>query len=133
MSRAARILAVAAGLWAGAAMLAAPLPALAAQGGGTGQAAASGGGKAAQGKAAQTVIMRGSAFEPARLEVHPGDKVVFKNNDVVPHDVKGPGFDSGVIKPGASYTWVAKGKGEIAYRCTLHPKMDGTLVVGAGG
>lgn len=116
MGRAARSAAAALGLLAGTALLAAPGLALAAAG-------------TAGSPQVHMVVMRGMTFEPPTLEVRPGDKVVWRNGDVVPHDVKGPGFKSPTVNPGDSFVWTATGKGEIAYKCTLHPKMDGVLVV----
>jgi plastocyanin len=39
------------------------------------------------------------------------------------------GFDSKEIQPGESWTYKASKKGELAYACTLHPTMKGTLRV----
>ena len=79
-----------------------------------------------------TVTIEDMRFQPAVLVVAPGDTIVWVNKDLVPHTAtsqKG-GFDSKVIL--ASESWrhtVQKKKGDLAYICTLHPAMKGTLRV----
>jgi len=80
-----------------------------------------------------TVLIRGFKFDPATVTVHEGDTVKWKNNDFVPHtateDVNKPDFDSGPIQKGAAWHHVAQNKGTYNYICTLHPNMQGRLVV----
>ena len=82
-----------------------------------------------------TVVIRDFKFEPATVTVHEGDTVEWKNDDSVPHtateDVtdKKPAFDSGNIQTGASWRYVAQKKGTYNYICTVHPNMQGTLIV----
>lgn len=74
------------------------------------------------------VTMEGMKFEPATLHVKPGDKVTWRNKDVVPHTATAKGvFDSGAIAPGKSWTWTVKGKGAKGYVCVYHPGMKGTV------
>jgi plastocyanin len=68
-------------------------------------------------------------FVPERLEVAAGDTIVWTNRDFVPHSVTAPGVESGDLAEGASWTLVARQKGEIAYICRLHPVMRGVVVV----
>lgn len=70
-------------------------------------------------------------FVPERLEVAAGDRVTWKNRDIVPHTVTAPaaGMESGELVQGRSWTYVARKKGEIDYICRLHPVMHGTLIV----
>ena len=71
-------------------------------------------------------------FSPAALRVGVGDRVEFRNDDLVPHTVtaKSTGaFDSGSVKPGESWTLVAKTAGGFGYTCTFHPMMVGELLV----
>lgn len=82
-----------------------------------------------------TVVIRDFKFEPATVTVHEGDTVEWKNDDSVPHtateDVQGkkPAFDSGSIRTGAAWRYVAQKKGTYNYICTFHPNMQGTLIV----
>jgi len=76
------------------------------------------------------VTIDGMAFQPAMVRVKPGDKVVWRNKDVVPHTATAAGsFDSGAIAPGKSWTWTARGKGQKPYVCVYHPGMKATLEV----
>lgn len=78
------------------------------------------------------VTMEAMKFAPASVQIRPGDQVTFKNNDLVPHTVtaKPAGvFDSGVVKPGESWTIALQTGGTIHYGCTLHPMMEGEIVV----
>jgi plastocyanin len=78
-----------------------------------------------------TVTVVGMKFVPDKLEVHPGDTIVWKNDDIVPHTVTATdkSFDSGAIISGKSWHHVVQKKGRLAYSCTFHPTMKGTLVV----
>jgi plastocyanin len=75
--------------------------------------------------------MRGFAFVPARVEIAPGDTVVWMNRDVVPHTAtrEGLAWDSGSIGPGARWQLVASDTGTQSYVCTFHPTMRGAVVV----
>lgn len=76
------------------------------------------------------VRIKNFAFEPARLEVQPGDTVVWTNDDIVPHTATAkPGFDSKGIEPGESWRFVVGATGRFAYVCTFHPTMKGEVVV----
>ena len=79
-----------------------------------------------------TVVMEGMKFSPATLRIQPGDTIVFKNNDLVPHTAtaKQRGvFDSGLIKPGESWTFVPEFHARVPYMCTFHPMMEGRIEV----
>ena len=80
--------------------------------------------------ATHEVKVEGMQFTPATLTVKRGDKVVWRNADLVPHTATAAGkFDSRVVAPGKSWTWTAGKAGRYDYVCTLHPTMKGTLVV----
>ena len=80
-----------------------------------------------------TVVIRSFKFEPATVTANVGDIVEWKNDDIVPHtateDVNKPAFDSGKIRMGAAWSFVARSKGTYNYICTLHPNMHGRLIV----
>ena len=82
-----------------------------------------------------TVVIRGFKFVPAAVTVHAGDTVEWKNDDIVPHtatadgEAQKPAFDSGTIRTGATWRYVAQNKGTYNYTCTLHPNMKGELIV----
>lgn len=78
------------------------------------------------------VQMRSVSFSPSELHLAIGDTVVWKNIDVVRHNAVRPGvFDTGELRSGESHTWVPTDTGTIAYRCTIHARMRGKLVVRA--
>lgn len=78
------------------------------------------------------VIMEGMTFSPPTLRIQPGDTIVFTNNDLVPHTATAKRrevFDSGIINPGESWTFVPKFSATVAYVCTFHPMMEGRIEV----
>jgi plastocyanin len=80
------------------------------------------------------VKMPGKFFEPARVTAVAGDRVTFRNNDLVTHDVRigGGVFDSGPIVRFTSWAQAIVQPGEYPFICTLHAFMSGNLsVVGA--
>jgi plastocyanin len=82
-----------------------------------------------------TVVIREFKFEPATVTVHAGDTVEWMNDDIVPHtataegDGQKPFWDSGIIQTGAKWRYVARMKSTYNYICTLHPNMEGKLIV----
>ena len=75
------------------------------------------------------------AFDPAQLNIAPGTRVMFINNDTEPHTATADNglFDTGELEPGDS-SWVSfEGAGTVTYHCELHPDMKGSIVVEEGG
>lgn len=71
-------------------------------------------------------------YSPPTLRVAVGDRVEFRNADLVPHTATAKpagAFDSGLVKPGESWSLVANAAGSFVYTCTFHPMMAGKLVV----
>jgi plastocyanin len=88
--------------------------------------------EAGQAAAPGTVSMRNLAFEPRKSIVKVGQKVTWTNNDTVDHNVtatRGAKFMSQAFGNGSTYSYTPRRPGTIAYVCTLHPGMTGTLVV----
>lgn len=81
---------------------------------------------------AYAVSIGDNYFEPATAAIESGDSVTWTNIGTVPHTVTAENglFDSGVLDPGESYTVDFDGQGNVAYYCTLHPEMTGSLAVG---
>ena len=77
------------------------------------------------------VRIEGMKFVPERLEVAPGDTVVWTNKDFLAHSVTASEarVESGDLAPGKTFRFVARKKGEMPYICRLHPVMKGVLVV----
>jgi plastocyanin len=78
-----------------------------------------------------TISMPGKYFDPPRSTVVAGDLVVFRNNDLVSHDVRISGglFDSGVMPRFSAWTQQLEQPGGYPFFCTLHAFMSGTLDV----
>lgn len=79
----------------------------------------------------QTVRIVNMQFEPAELIVKRGTRIVWTNEDLFPHTVTAGDrtFDSGAIATSSSWTYVAAQPGTHIYVCTLHPTMQGRVIV----
>ena len=77
-----------------------------------------------------TVVIDNMRFTPDTLTVRRGDRVVWRNNDLVPHTATAAKvFDSGSIAPGQSWSTVVRKTGTLPYVCSFHPGMKATLQV----
>jgi len=81
---------------------------------------------------ATRVAIDDSSFQPATIKVHVGDTVTFRNDDEIAHTVTASDgtFDSGTLQQGAKFSFTAKKAGKVAYVCSFHPGMSGTIQVG---
>lgn len=77
---------------------------------------------------AATVELEGTSFDPATVEVKVGDTVLWKWADNALHNVTGGPLDS-KNKSSGEYRYTFTEAGEVDYRCTIHPGMDGTVKV----
>jgi len=89
---------------------------------------------AAQSQHPTEVIIKNFQYQPAQLNVKPGDTVEFKNEDIYDHTVTADdgSFDSGLIEGGHSWKLTVTKPGTIAYHCTPHPNMKAQLVTASG-
>lgn len=95
-------------------------------GGGGGDGGDGGGGGGTE------VSMEGIAFQPAEVTVSAGDTVTWTNNDSVGHDVTADSFNSGDpggLASGKTFEHTFEEAGTFDYVCTVHPGMEGTVVV----
>jgi plastocyanin len=82
---------------------------------------------------AAAITIEDFQFRQPQVSVHAGGQVTFTNAGQAPHtatfdDV--PGLDTGTIAPGKSASLKAPDKpGNYSYKCSIHPKMRGVLVV----
>jgi plastocyanin len=78
-----------------------------------------------------TVQINNSTYQPNPVTVKVGQQVNWKNNDSITHTATLDGMFNNVISPnsaqGAPVTMSAAGT--FNYHCTLHPEMNGTIVV----
>jgi plastocyanin len=77
------------------------------------------------------VTMDGVGFTPERLIARVGQTVTWTNKDPYPHNVTSStgAFKSGDIAPDSQWRFHATTAGRFPYSCTLHPGMNGTLIV----
>ncbi len=78
------------------------------------------------------IKMENIAFAPKEATVKVGQEVEWENEDSAPHNVISEvegGPKSETFGKGEGYKFIPTAAGEIAYVCTLHPGMDGTLTV----
>jgi plastocyanin len=78
------------------------------------------------------VAMRDVRFGPAHIDARVGQTIAWTNHDRVPHDVvatRGAAFSSHNVDAGGTFSYRATAPGEIAYVCSLHQGMSGTVTV----
>lgn len=77
------------------------------------------------------LIISSEIFRPATVTVQLGDTVVWRNTDIVRHTTtsRKAAWDSGKLKSGARFVWVANQAGVFDYYCITHKGMKGTLTV----
>jgi plastocyanin len=93
----------------------------------TGGGGGGGGGTAAS----NTVTIKDIAFRPDELTVSAGDTVTWVWDDgSIVHDVKFDDFRSKLQSTGR-YEHTFDTAGSFDYTCSVHPQMDGTIVVEA--
>ena len=108
-------------------------------GGGGGGSSNAGGGSSApaqttggSGGGVVAVAMKNIAFAPQQVTAKVGQKITWTNDDSVAHNVtamSGASFRSSDFQQGGTFSYTPTKAGTIAYVCTLHPGMSGTIVV----
>jgi plastocyanin len=84
------------------------------------------------GSGAVEVTMENIAFNPETVTVKVGQRITWTNEDGVQHDVEstsGEKIDSDLFGEGGTFSFTPKKAGTIEYVCTVHPGMDGEIVV----
>jgi len=97
----------------------------------------SGSGGATAGAKGSNVVMKDISFKPGNVTVAKGGTVTWTNEDSVGHDVTeisgpGPKFKSGGpggLNGGDTFKQKFTTPGTFKYVCTVHPGMEGTIVV----
>jgi PKD repeat protein len=70
------------------------------------------------------------SFSPNPADVRLGQRVLWRNADVMFHTASAPSFDTGLIAAGGSSAPITMGTaGNFPYRCAIHSGMVGTLRV----
>ncbi|MEA3018968.1 MAG: hypothetical protein QOI47_492 [Actinomycetota bacterium] len=91
-------------------------------------AACGGGGSSSTASTPGAVAVKDNLFSPQSITVKVGDTVTwtFKGNSA--HNVTFDAFHSNLMKEG-TYTHTFDAAGTFSYRCTVHPGMNGKVVV----
>ncbi|MBI5959552.1 MAG: c-type cytochrome [Chloroflexi bacterium] len=82
-----------------------------------------------------TITIANQTFAPHTVIVATGATITWKNEDTVNHVVHSHEgwFDSGQVASGESFVWQADQPGTFRYGCSIHPQMEGVIVVLPGG
>jgi plastocyanin len=56
---------------------------------------------------------------------------MWTNNDTVLHDVVGSGIESDYLQKGEKFSYTFEEEGTYPYICTIHPWMEGEVIVEA--
>lgn len=75
------------------------------------------------------ITIKNFAFNPAIITIKKGDTVNWTNEDSTSHKVTGPGFDSGTLSSGKSFSYTFKDAGSYDYVCSIHPSIKAKIVV----
>jgi plastocyanin len=75
--------------------------------------------------------IRNLAYAPANLVIDAGTTVIWRNQDQLEHTVTASdrSWDSGLIRPGATWQHTFERAGTYRFFCTPHPFMRGTITV----
>jgi len=78
-----------------------------------------------------SVTIENFAFSPSTITVSVGDIVTWTNMDATPHTVTADGgsFDSGNMAEDDTFSHTFNEAGTFGYTCTIHPYMQGTVIV----
>jgi plastocyanin len=86
----------------------------------------------------QGCVSAGNCFYPDNALIATGDTLTWINQDSVSHTVTsgkpsdtttGSSFDSGIIRPGSTYSLTFPYAGTYDYFCAIHPWMTGSITV----
>ena len=77
------------------------------------------------------VHIRDDKFIPASVTIRAGDRVTFVNDDDDAHTATADdaSWDSEGLNQGQKWTHAFAKAGKVAYHCTVHPMMHGTVIV----
>lgn len=83
--------------------------------------------------AANTVAIHNLSFGPTTLTVPSGTKVVWTNQDNIPHTVTSETdpkeLKSPPLQAGSTFSFIFDKPGTYRYFCSIHPHMHGTIAV----
>lgn len=70
-------------------------------------------------------------FAPDSLKVRSGDRITWRNRDVVPHTATdvGKSWNSGNLNTDQEWSMTAGAAGSFSYVCSYHPSMKGRIEI----
>lgn len=85
--------------------------------------------QAATGARVKRVEVSEFVFSPTRIQVGPGDRIIWTNRDIVPHTATATdqSWDTGEIGPNESVEITVRAAMSEAYFCRFHPSMKAQL------
>jgi plastocyanin len=78
------------------------------------------------------IDIKGFAFNPSSIDIKVGTKVIWTNNDNVPHTVtsdSGTTLNSPTLSPGETFSFTFENIGTYNYHCNIHKMMKGVVNV----
>jgi plastocyanin len=81
--------------------------------------------------AANTVEIKGYAFNPDTITIAKGTTVTWTNQDSVQHTVTeiNSVFSSDILRQGQTFSYTFNETGTFEYQCHIHPSMRGKVIV----
>lgn len=76
-----------------------------------------------------TIEIKNFAFSPEKVTVAVESRVTWTNKDPAPHSITAKLLDSGLMGQGDSYSYQFLKTGTYTYHCSIHPYMEGVIVV----
>ena len=77
-----------------------------------------------------TIVIDKMSFGPVPTELHPGDTITWRNDDIFRHTATARDASFDVDLPaGSSVEMIVGAAGSVEFFCKLHPGMKGTLVI----
>jgi plastocyanin len=72
-----------------------------------------------------------TAYSPNPLSIPVGTTLTWTNNDTTAHTTTADAglWSSGVLQPGAQFSFTFSSPGTFPYHCSIHPNMVGTITV----
>ena len=79
----------------------------------------------------QAVDISNFAFNPTPVNIQAGTQIVWTNHDGDAHTVVADdgSFQAGVLNQGQAFSQIVTAPGSHSYHCSIHPFMNGTIVV----
>jgi plastocyanin len=68
-------------------------------------------------------------YMPSVIRTHVGQVVLWRNDGREEHDITGDDWHSGALQPTFEYRQTFGYVGTFNYRCSIHPDMNGTIIV----